>query len=153
MINVERLLDDEGTLYDTDPREIAQSLQGKLNELERSSDIVAVTAIPDYHTVGADGGTKDIFILTSPKRDDRILDWQTSTLRGEDTMHGWDTADIQDTLQAKITDLEERGFVVRHTVAITDSHMLPVFMPEGIGGFDGLKDMILCYHPSRDLPR
>lgn len=152
---IERLLSGNETFYGKAPKFIATTLEQALNRLDRQGyNIVTLEELPDYHQVGYDGGSKDIFIGVEEKGSERDqLEWHTTLLRGEGTMHGWQTPRIVDLLQQKITELERSGFRVRHWVAITDHHNSAGFFGVGIGGFDGLKDMILCYHPRANLPQ
>lgn len=149
---IERLLTGDQTLFGFEPERVAVLLQNKLNQLEPSCHIEDVAAIPDYHTFGSDGGVKDIFIRTSRKsRRESPTEWHTALLRGEGTMYKWPTDRIQTLLENKLGDLERQHLVVKAWIALTDHHQAGLF--KGISGFDGLKDMIICYHPRRSRRR
>lgn len=154
-LRVERLLTGNETFYGEDPTFIAATLEQALNRLEgKRFDIVTIEELPDFHNMGDDGGTKDILIGATEKTPQSLtLTWSTALLNGEGTMHGWQTPEILDLLQLRITEIEADGFEVRHFLSITDHHRSAGLFGEGVGGFDGVKDMILCYHPRRDLPR
>lgn len=59
-------------------------------------------------------------------------------------MRGWSTEKIVKALQAKIDDFEKQGYQVKHLVYIIDNHSIAMF--QGVGGLDGLKDIVICYH-------
>ena len=150
-MEIQRLLEGNNSLFDENPSNIAGMVANKLNVLDRANqDIIAVTAIPDYHTFGLDGGVKDILFIVQPKTPLALkLRWTTSLLRGQGSMYGWETPDIQARLKTALAELNSKGYTMKHLITLTDSHsFVPMF--QGVGGMDGLKDIILCYH--RKLP-
>jgi hypothetical protein len=145
--SVDRLLDGDGTLYNERPSRISALLKDKLNSLSRNGhEASIITAIPDYHKFGDDGGIKDILIITKPSSS-KSINWEVTTVLGSDneTMHGFKTPDIQDKLSKTIIELEQEGNTVRHVIPITDSHNFGPTV-SGVGGYDGLKNIVICYY-------
>lgn len=144
-MSVERLLtSDEATLYKTLPSVIAQRVGTKLNEISLNGrEATVVLAIPDFHTFGGDGGIKDIFFITRQSPVSRGTHWETTTMIDDrKTAHGQKTSVIQSELDKKLRDLKNRGYIVGHIIPLIDHSD---FTPQGTG-FDGLKNIILCFH-------
>ncbi len=145
--HIVQLLDGNGTLYSEKPSVVAGYIEEKLNQLEASAqEIVAVASLPDYHNFGSDGGTKDIlFVCRDAKK--MAQEWHATTIiHDHDTMHGWETERIVQRVSEAISDLEGQGFLIAHIVPITDHHESASF--SGVGGYDGTKNIILCYYPA-----
>lgn len=141
---VETLFEGEETLFGRKPSEICGLVLNKLSEYDRrGKEVLSITAIPDYHHWGEDGGVKNILFLTRPAVIRGLLSpWMGQMLVNDyETMYAKGTGKIVDKLRMVIGDLESRGYTVVFTVAITDSHRWAT--ASGIGGLDGLKNMLI----------
>ncbi len=140
-----RLLTDKGTLYGQTPTAIAHRTEQRLNQLqEEGLEIVSIAAVPDFHNFGADGGVKDI-LFTCVSSAGQNLRWVVNPLIIEDdkTMHGKQMVSILESLEMMTRALETGGCQIRHLIMLTDHH--GTAHSSGVGGYDGLKNILICY--------
>lgn len=148
-IKIESLFSDqEETLWGQKPSIISEIVQKKLNEIgTKGQDIVNIITIPDYHTMGGDGGIKDILFLTqevsSSNTSDEKINWETTTVlqNDEKSMYGVKTDQIKSKLEKRVTELLADSNKIGFILPITDSNAFTRY-----AGPDGLKDFIICYH-------
>lgn len=146
MFQVKSLLEDNQTLFGFEPSKISTLVRDKLLSLEQQNlEVVDITALPDHHSFSQDGGVKDIVFLCKPVTLLKRLPWQTSqVLEDNKSFYGVQTDKILVSLQNKLDELVSDGRMVKHLIMLTDHHNFA--FASGTGGYDGLKNVIICYY-------
>lgn len=144
-IQIVRLLEGDDTLYAVPPRDIAQQIEEKLNNLlSQGLAVDSVSALADHHHYGRDGGVKDIIFFCRDEAQEHLR-WKTAlVIPSDQTMYGWLTEEIVLHLEKSVRELEVRGGTVAHIVPLQDHHQLATL--SGTGGYDGVKNIIICYY-------
>lgn len=145
-MNIDRLLAGKGTLTDTPPQQIAGLLREKLNSLElRDQHIESLTT-----TYDKDGSDIFIFFRNKPRGEDPTV-WHTELLLGIGCLHSLSLEQIQALLRRRHDVLKEQYNMPRHHVSLMEFDDRPflqrVLRPNT--PHVGVKDIIICYHPSR----
>lgn len=140
-VQITRLLSGTNTLFGEPPSVIAEKVEDMLNEITlKGFEVISISAIPEYHNIGAYGGVKDIFFLYTEPSTFMHYRWRVIPILTDDneTMHGEES----EQMLALLREAFVREGKVEHILPLTDNHFSSFL--QGFGGFDGVKNILLC---------
>jgi len=157
-----RLFDEANFLDAHDPKKVAKVVEDRLNQLEmRGLDIQSIVAIPNYPDSSAHeqtydkSGISDAYFLVNTKASSLLINqWRTEALGDQfRSLNFKSSASLYKEVKDRVSALTEEGFLVKHFLTFVDFEAQSMWGARDLDGYPtGVRAMIICYHPMRDLP-